>query len=79
MIKRIGSYNIDDFGRVWDNDTCYKMVIFSHFDKNEKEIESKRLYFRCEVPDFKTEEQITKFLEDKRNCQRIRTVTVFYK
>lgn len=79
MTERIGSYDIDDFGETWDNGTRYRMVIFSHFDKNKKDFESKRLYFRCEVPDFKTEEQITKFLEDKRNCQRIHTITVFYK
>lgn len=78
MVKYIGSYNIDNEGEIWDGDTRYTMVIFSRFDKNEKEIERKHLYFRCKVPDFKTEEQITEFLRDKKNNQRINNATVVY-
>ena len=85
MIKYIGSYNIDNEGEVWNGNTRYTMVIFSRFDENEKEIERKCLYFRCnvpdfkKVPDFKTEGQITEFLKDKKNNQRINNVTVIYR
>lgn len=78
MVKYIGSYNFDNEGEIWDGDTCYTMVIFSRFDENEKEIERKCLYFRCKVPDFKAEEQITEFLKDKKNNQRINNATVVY-
>ena len=78
MIKCIGSYNIDNEGVSWSGNTRYTMVIFSRFDEAEKEIERKCLYFRCEVPDFKTEEQITEFLKGKKNNQRINTVNVMY-
>lgn len=78
MIKYIGSYNIDNEGEVWSGNTRYTMVIFSRFDENEKEIERKCLYFRCNVPDFKTEEQITEFLKGKKNNQRINEVKVIY-
>lgn len=79
MVKYIGCYNIDNEGEIWDGDTCYTMVIFSRFDENEKEIERKYLYFRCEMPDFKTEEQITEFLRNKKNKQRINNVTTIYR
>ena len=79
MIKYIGSYNIDNEGEAWDGNTRYTMVIFSRFDENEKEIERKCLYFRCNVPDFKTDEQITEFLKSKKNNQRINTVNVMYR
>lgn len=79
MIKYIGSYNIDNGSEVWDGNTRYTMVIFSRFDENEKEIERKCLYFRCTVPDFKTEEQITEFLKGKKNNQRINNTTVIYR
>ena len=79
MVKYIGSYNIDNEGKIWDGDTCYTMVIFSRFDENEKEIERKCLYFRCKVPDFKTEAQIAEFLKDKKNNQRINAVTTIYR
>ena len=75
MIKYIGSYNIDNEGEAWDGNTRYTMVIFSHFDENEKEIEWKCLYFRCTIPDFKAEEQITEFLKGKKNNQRIHNIT----
>lgn len=78
MIEYIGSYNIDNGSEVWDGNTRYTMVIFSRFDENEKEIERKCLYFRCTVPNFKTEEQITEFLKGKKNNQRINNVTVIY-
>ena len=78
MIKYIGSYNIDNYGEAWSGNTRYTMVIFSRFDKNEKEVERKCLYFRCTVPDFKTEEQITEFLKDKKNNQRICDVKIMY-
>ena len=79
MTKYIGSYNIDNCGKAWDCNTCYTMVIFSRFDENEKEIERKCLYFRCNVPDFKTDEQITEFLKGKKNNQRINEVKVIYR
>lgn len=78
MVKYIGSYNIDNEGEIWNGNTRYIMVIFSRFDENEKEIERKQLYFCCKVPDFKTEEQITEFLRDKKNNQRINNATVVY-
>ena len=78
MNKCIGSYNIDNCGKAWDNNTRYTMIIFLRFDENEKEIERKCLYFRCPVPDFKTEEQITEFLKGKKNNQRINAVTIIY-
>lgn len=78
MIKHIGSYNIDNECEAWNGNTRYTIVIFSRFDENEKEIERKCLYFCCNVPDFKTEEQITEFLKDKKNNQRINTVNVMY-
>ena len=78
MVKYIGSYNIDNEGEIWNGNTRYIMVIFSRFDENEKEIERKQLYFRCKVPDFKTGEQITEFLRDKKNNQRINNATVVY-
>lgn len=78
MVKDIGSYDIDNEGEIWNGNTRYIMVIFSRFDENEKEIERKQLYFRCKVPDFKTEEQITEFLRDKKNNQRINNATVVY-
>lgn len=79
MIKYIGSYNIDNEGKIWNGNTCYTMVIFSRFDENEKEIERKCLYFCCTVPDFKTEKQITEFLKGKKNNQRINKVSFVYK
>lgn len=80
MIKYIGNYNIDNESEAWDGNTRYTMVIFSRFDKNGKEIERKCLYFcgNVNVPDFKTEEQITEFLKGKKNNQRINTVNVMY-
>lgn len=79
MVKYIGSYNIDNEGKIWNGNTRYTMVIFSRFDENEKEIERKCLYFSCTVPDFKTEKQITEFLKDKKNNQRINKVSFVYK
>lgn len=79
MIKYIGSYNIDNEGKIWNGNTRYTMVIFSRFDENEKEIERKCLYFCCTVPDFKTEKQITEFLKGKKNNQRINKVNFVYK
>ena len=78
MVKYIGSYNINNEGEAWNGNTRYTMVVFSRFDENEKEIERKCLYFRCNVPDFKTEKQITEFLKDKKNSQRINAVTIIY-
>jgi hypothetical protein len=79
MTKYIGSYNIDNEGKIWNGNTRYTMVIFSRFDENEKEIERKCLYFCCTVPDFKTEKQITEFLKGKKNNQRINKVSFVYK
>ena len=79
MIKCIGSYNIDNEGVSWSGNTRYTIVIFSRFDENEKEIERKCLYFCCTVPDYKTEKQITEFLKDKKNNQRINKVSFVYK
>lgn len=79
MDKYIGSYNIEDIGEAWENNICYRGISFSRFDENEKEIERKFLYFCCNVPDFKTDEQITEFLKGKKNNQRINTVNVMYR
>lgn len=79
MDKYIGFYNIEDIGEAWENSTCYRGISFSRFDENEKEIERKCLYFCCNVPDFKTEEQITEFLKDKKNNQHINEVKVMYR
>lgn len=76
MVKMIGSYNIDNEGRIWEDGKCYIMVIFSKFVDNA-EIERKIIYFHCKantfctVPNFRTEQEITDFLKNKRNYQRV--------
>lgn len=77
MIKYIGCYNIDDAGEIWDKSTRYRMVIFSRFNQQDEEVERKTIYFLWRnktfnpCSDFKTEEEITAFLRDKKDRQRI--------
>lgn len=77
MIRCVGCYNIDDVGEIWDKLTRYRMVIFSRFNQQDEEVERKTIYFLWKnntfksYPDFKTEEEITAFLRDKKNCQRV--------
>lgn len=74
---RLGCYNIDDEGEVWDKSTRYRMVVFSKFNQQEEEVGRKTIYFLWKnntfnpCPDFKTEEEITVFLRDKKDCQRV--------
>lgn len=77
MVKYIGCYNVDNLGEVWDGNECFIMVIFSKFD-GEKEVSRKRIYFLAgknklhAVPEFKTDEEITEFLKDKKNNEKCR-------
>lgn len=45
-VKRIGCYNIDIEGDIWNNDNLYGIVRFSKFNDDEEEVEHKTIYFQ---------------------------------
>ena len=86
-VKRIGCYNIDIEGDIWNNDNLYGIVRFSKFNDDEEEVEHKTIYFQIlnddasflyrSMPKFKTEKQISDFLKDKKNGQVVRKYAVW--
>lgn len=76
MVKEIGYYNVDSNNLIHENGSVYDMTIFSKFNDNEEEIERKTIYFltgkNCLFPNFKTDSEITIFLMDVKNNQKVK-------
>lgn len=67
MIIQVGKYNVDNEGFAYDKEKRYYIFIFEEFDKNDKPVGNKKVFYIDSkiIPEFETEKEIEEIMEYK--------------